>query len=60
MSPKIRLMYFAGRGRAEVLRHILAAGGLEYDNVRFSFKEWPEYKKRNELKMTIFLIIFLA
>ena len=45
---KIRLFYFAGRGRAEILRLILAAGNMDYDNVRFTIPEWPEYKKRNE------------
>lgn len=44
-SAKVKLFYFAGRGRAEVLRQILAAGKIPYENVRFSFKDWPEYKK---------------
>ena len=49
-EAKVKLFYFAGRGRAEVLRQILAAGNISYENVRFSFKEWPEYKKSKSFK----------
>ena len=55
---KIRLMYFSGRGRAEILRLILAAGKLDYDNVRFSIPEWPEYKKRKMQFQNIMQIFF--
>uniref|UniRef100_A0A2C9KTV2 Glutathione transferase n=1 Tax=Biomphalaria glabrata TaxID=6526 RepID=A0A2C9KTV2_BIOGL len=43
-NAKLRLLYFDGRGRAEVARIILAAAGKEYEDVRFSFEEWPKYK----------------
>ncbi|KAI8781110.1 glutathione S-transferase 4 isoform X1 [Biomphalaria glabrata] len=43
-NAKLRLLYFDGRGRAEVARIILAAAGKEYEDVRFSFEEWPKFK----------------
>ena len=42
----VQLYYFDGRGRAEVIRIILAATGVEYTEVDFTEKEkWEEIKK---------------
>ena len=43
-APKLKLTYFAGRGRAEVARLILAAGSVQYENVRVEEKDWPALK----------------
>jgi prostaglandin-H2 D-isomerase / glutathione transferase len=41
---KYTVTYFNARGRAEVIRMILAAAGEEFDDVRFTKEEWPEKK----------------
>ena len=43
--PQYRLHYFNIRGRAEVARYIMAVGDIEYEDVRFTFEQWPELKK---------------
>ena len=40
----MKLVYFSGRGRAEVARLIFAAGGVNYDNKRIDFNEWSDIK----------------
>ena len=44
MSPKIKIIYFNGRGRGEMLRWICEVGGLEYENIRLTNEEWPKHK----------------
>jgi glutathione S-transferase len=41
---KPKLIYFNLRARAEVSRLILAAAGVEYEDVRVDFSRWPEMK----------------
>ncbi len=41
---KIKLIYFNGRGRAEIIRWLLAMGNMEYENVRLTQDEWPNVK----------------
>lgn len=43
--PSYKLFYFNGKGRAEVIRFIFAQTGVEYEDVRFSKEEWPQYKQ---------------
>ncbi|XP_059155473.1 S-crystallin SL11-like [Physella acuta] len=43
-NAKIRLLYFDGKGRAELARLLLAAGGKKYEDVRFSMEDWPKFK----------------
>lgn len=43
-NAKIRLISFDGKGRGELARLLLAAGGKKYEDVRFSFEEWPKFK----------------
>jgi glutathione S-transferase len=38
------LRYFEMRGRAQPLRHALAAGGVAFEDVRMSLAEWPNHK----------------
>ena len=47
MAPRLRAMYFDGRGRGELIRIILAYSGEEWEDVRFNWpsKEWDEQKK---------------
>ncbi|XP_074646001.1 uncharacterized protein LOC141902255 [Tubulanus polymorphus] len=42
--PKYTLKYFDGRGRAEVSRLLFAQAGVEYEDVRYTFEEWPAVK----------------
>jgi len=41
---KLKLTYFNGRGRAEPSRLILAQAGVEYEDVRIEFADWPALK----------------
>ena len=50
MSPKIKLVYHSGRGRAEGARLIMAAGVIEYENVRITPEEWVKMKPGKETK----------
>nr|ABA55066.1 glutathione S-transferase [Trichoplax sp. BZ413]ABA55067.1 glutathione S-transferase [Trichoplax sp. BZ46] len=40
----IKLTYFNAPGRAEIVRLILAQGGVEYTDERIEGKDWPEAK----------------
>jgi glutathione S-transferase len=42
---KYTLNYFNGRGRAEMIRYIFVAGGLEYEDNRIEQSKWAELKK---------------
>lgn len=44
MAPKLKLIYFNARGRAEVSRLLLALGGQEYEDVRIQIENWPQEK----------------
>merc|ERR1712038_384153 len=44
MAPKVQLLYFDGRGRGEIIRMILTYGGVEFEDKRVSFEEWPQIK----------------
>jgi glutathione S-transferase len=39
-----KLTYFNGRGRAEIVRLIFAAGGVKYEDVRIEKANWPALK----------------
>ena len=41
---KLKLIYFNGRGRGEPARLILAQAGVEYDDERIEFEDWPALK----------------
>ena len=42
---KIKLIYLNAKGRAEVIRLVLAQAGVEYEDYRFEREQWPEIKK---------------
>ena len=44
MSP-VKLHYFNLRGRAEYIRWILEFCGVEYEDIRYTFEEWPQIKQ---------------
>jgi hypothetical protein len=44
MSPKVKLIYFNARGRAEIVRLILAQAEVEYEDKRVTGDEWKELK----------------
>ncbi|CAJ0605915.1 unnamed protein product [Cylicocyclus nassatus] len=39
-----KLTYFDGRGAAEVIRQIFVLANQEYEDVRYTFEEWPQHK----------------
>ncbi len=41
---KLKLTYFNGRGRGEPSRLILAQAGVDYEDVRIEFADWPALK----------------
>ena len=41
---KLKLIYFNGRGRGEPARLILAQAGVEYEDERIEFEDWPALK----------------
>uniref|UniRef100_A0A2A4J0N1 glutathione transferase n=1 Tax=Heliothis virescens TaxID=7102 RepID=A0A2A4J0N1_HELVI len=44
--PKYVLTYFDGKGVAESSRLLMAYGGEEFEDIRVSFKDWPELKPK--------------
>ena len=45
MAKKIKLTYFAAKGRGELSRLILAYADAPYEDHRVSFEEWPKLKE---------------
>nr|KAG5686439.1 hypothetical protein BaRGS_009089 [Batillaria attramentaria] len=43
-SPSIKLYYLHLTCRAEVCRLLLAASGVEWEDVRFPYADWPKFK----------------
>jgi len=44
MAP-IKLIYFNGRGRGEIIRLVLAVAGVEYEDFRIERADWPSTHK---------------
>ena len=42
--PQYKLTYFDRRGRAEIIRLILAQAGVEYEDKRIAFEDWGQLK----------------
>lgn len=43
--PTIHYFDFQSRGRGQVVRLLWEDAGIAYEDVRYSFEEYPEYKK---------------
>ncbi|KAL8726351.1 MAG: hypothetical protein Q9166_006758 [cf. Caloplaca sp. 2 TL-2023] len=43
--PTIHYFDFASRGRGQVVRLLWEDAGIAYEDIRYSFEEYPEYKK---------------
>nr|QUF59417.1 glutathione S-transferase GSTS12/13-2 [Brachionus angularis] len=52
-----KLTYFNGRGRAEITRLIFAAAGVEFEDVRYEFSEWPNKKNETPLGQLPYLTV---
>lgn len=42
----LKLYYFNLQARGELTRLIFAAAGKQYEDVRFTFEQWPEFKPK--------------
>jgi len=40
----VKLLYFGLEGRGELIRHLLNAANIDYEDARLSFEEWPKFK----------------
>ena len=45
-NSDLKFYYFNLHARGELTRLILAAAGREYEDIRFGFDKWPEYKPK--------------
>ncbi|XP_078659354.1 hematopoietic prostaglandin D synthase-like [Branchiostoma floridae x Branchiostoma belcheri] len=49
MAPQYKLTYFNLRARGELTRFIFAAAGVQYDDNRIEFSEWPALKEKTPM-----------
>ena len=54
MAEEYRLIYLNCRGRAELIRFILAQAGVEYEDHRIELAEWAE--KRAGIAIAVYII----
>lgn len=48
--PQYRITYFNSKGRAEVMRQILAYGGQDFEDKRLDPEQWMDLKKSEIIK----------
>ena len=44
-NPKPKVVYFDIQGRAQSFRYLLAHKGVDYEDIRVTFEQWPELKQ---------------
>ena len=57
--PNYTLHYFNGRGRAEILRMMMAMAGVKYMDKRYEFSDWDRCRNGKELPAFCSSIIFI-
>ena len=57
--PNYTLHYFNGRGRAEILRMMMAMAGIKYMDKRYEFSDWDRCRNGKELSAVCSLSIFI-
>ena len=50
----MKLIYFNGKGRAEPARLILAQAGVDYEDHRIEFADWPALKPSRRICRLLF------
>ena len=53
MAPKIKLIYFDARGRAEMNRIMLNYGGVEFEDYIIKYEEWEQIKPSMSMKLIV-------
>ena len=56
--PNYKLTYFNVKGRAEVIRLIFAAAGVEYEDIRLTTEEWVAMKPGSKFAQLLFPLEF--
>ena len=54
MSGKPELLYFDITGRGEIIRLLYKHAGVEFEDKRISFAEWPEYKSNRKILLFLY------
>lgn len=57
MAPKYSLLYFVTRGRAESVRMLFHYAGVEFEDRRVTFEEFPKELKHNGISFVDILIL---
>ena len=52
--PNYTLHYFNGRGRAEILRMMMAMAGVKYMDKRYEFSDWDRCRNGKELSVAYY------
>ena len=58
--PTIHYFDYHSRGRGQVIRLLWEDAGIAYEDIRYSFEEYPEYKKTRIAKMSPFAAVLVV